>query len=29
MSDDLLRLDGVSVRFNGQDTLDAVDLRVR
>ena len=29
MSDDLLRLSGVSVRFNGQDTLDAVNLRVR
>lgn len=29
MSDDLLRLQGVSVRFDGRDTLDAVDLRVR
>ena len=29
MSDDLLRLEDVCVRFNGQDTLDAVDLRVR
>lgn len=29
MSDDLLRLREVCVRFNGQDTLDAVNLRVR